>query len=219
MELIKKLHRFAASKNKIYKIECFFLRNSISLWTKIRLCGRLQFGIYTKNKRKEKIIISLTSYPARFKTIVPTLKSLLNQTMKPDRIIVWLSCARQDLTEDMLALEQYGIEYRCDVEDLKSHKKYYWAFQEFHSDLVITVDDDVVYPVTLVSSLLKAHVRYPNCVCARRVHKMIYKNGMLLKYSEWEHDYVSGSEPSKNLIATGVGGGSLCSKTFLQRCI
>ena len=216
MELIKKLHRFVESKNKIYKIECLFLRNLISLWTKIRLWGRPQFGIYTKNKRKEKIIISLTSYPARFKTIVPTLKSLLNQTIKPDRIIVWLSCARHALTEDMIALEPYGIEYRCDVEDLKSHKKYYWAFQEFYSDLVITVDDDAIYPVTLVSSLLKAHVRHPDCVCARRVHKMIYENCMPLKYSEWENDCVSESEPSNKLIATGVGGVLYVPKLFCK---
>ena len=31
-------------------------------------------------------------------------------------------------------------------EDLKAHKKYYYAFKEYPDDIVITVDDDVIYP-------------------------------------------------------------------------
>lgn len=138
MSIVAKLESFVRSKNKVYKVESFFLKRIIAGWTQLKMCGNLNNGINTKN-RNQKIIISLTSYPTRFNTIIPTLKSLLNQTMKPDKIIVWLSCIRQELTKNMLELEEYGIEYRCNVIDLKSHKKYFFAFQEFASELVITL--------------------------------------------------------------------------------
>jgi len=94
--------------------------------------------------RKEKIIVSLASYPARFEQIHIAVKSIMLQSMKPDRIIVWLGedVERGGLTRKMLELEQYGIEYRH-VRDLKAHKKYIYAMQEFPDDVVITIDDDL----------------------------------------------------------------------------
>src|SRR5688500_5188057 len=41
------------------------------------------------------LIISLTSYPARFRTLHLSLRCLLTQSIKPDRIVLWI--AREDL--------------------------------------------------------------------------------------------------------------------------
>ena len=45
----------------------------------------------TTTKRKQKIIISLTTYPERINNIQYTIYSLLTQTLKADEIILWLS--------------------------------------------------------------------------------------------------------------------------------
>lgn len=204
---MKRIKAFITSKNKMYRVERFFVCRILRLYMKLLILLRPRYGLNINEKREKKIIISLTSYSLRFKTIVPTLRSLLYQRLKPDKIVVWLSEPRSALTNGMLELEKYGIEYRCDVEDLKSHKKYYWAFQEFSSDIVITVDDDCVYPPTLVSSLMESHKQNPHCVCARRVHRIVYMENGFSKYNDWEMEYTLDCVPSDFLMATGVGGG------------
>ena len=51
---------------------------------------------------EDKVIVSLTSYPARFDTIHLCIKSLMYQTIKPDKIILWLG---SDSAEVKLPLE------------------------------------------------------------------------------------------------------------------
>lgn len=157
--------------------------------------------------REKRIIVSLTSYPPRFASISLALKSLLWQTMKPDRIIVWLSCGPEDITQEMHSYEQYGITFRYHVPDYKSHKKYVFAFTEFPDDIVITVDDDVVYSPDLIASLLMVHHRFPNSVCARTVHKMTWDTqGKMLEYRKWNKRWKQCRTPSNELVAIGVGG-------------
>ena len=49
-----------------------------------------KLGINTK-KRKEKIVVSLTSYPKRINVVWITIETLLQQTIKPDEVILWLA--------------------------------------------------------------------------------------------------------------------------------
>lgn len=170
----------------------------------------LRYGLNQDEERNEKVIVSLTSYPDRFDNIYLCLKSLLLQDYKPDRIIVWLGSDTQqsDMTKEMLSLEKFGVEYRFDNSlNLRPHKKYFYAFQEFPNDIVITVDDDSVYPENTVSSLIKSYQNHPLAVSARRVHLMTYdKWGNLLPYSDWKYEYRKLREESKSLLAVGVGG-------------
>ena len=45
---------------------------------------------FKKHSLDKELIVSLTSYPKRFDILPITIQSLLNQTVKPDRIILWL---------------------------------------------------------------------------------------------------------------------------------
>lgn len=216
-----KLHNLAVSDNKIYKIESYLVREILTKYTCIRINRESLYGINKSIRREQSIIVSLTSYQARFETIIPTLKSLLVQTVRPDRIVVWLNCSSGELTAPMLELKRYGIEYRCNCNvdnniNLRSHKKYFWAFQEYSNDIVITVDDDCIYPPTLISSLMRAHKRYPNCVCARRVHKMSLENDFPSDYCTWKMEYSKDDGPSNFLMATGVGGVLYVPKQFIS---
>lgn len=168
-----------------------------------------KFGINTEKNRKEKIILSLKTYNKRYKTIGNTLKSLLLQTVKPDHIIVWLDedAPENKITEEMRNFEQYGIEYKHRNLDLKPHGKYFYAMREFPNDIIITVDDDIIYPPDLIESLMKTHEKYPQSVCARRVHLMtLDSNGRLQKYSDWKYEYRRILTPSYLLCATGGAG-------------
>lgn len=158
--------------------------------------------------REKKIIVSLTSFPPRYKTIVPCLKSILMQTLKPDKVLVWLTAAEMNaLTPEMKELSKYGVEFALAKEDLKPHKKYFYSMQEFPNDIVITVDDDVIYPQNLIETLFRVHELYPNCVVAGRVHKIARKaDGSLFSYNHWIQNFTSSGKPRFDIISTGVGG-------------
>lgn len=170
---------------------------------------RLQFGLNRTENRKEKVIVSLTSFPPRFAKIHLTLKSLLLQSEMPDRIIVYLGSdsLRTQFTKEMLDLETYGVEYRIDGErNLKPHKKYFYAMQEFPDDVVVTADDDVYYPSNWLACLLNSYRKCPKAVSARRVHLMKRNGNELAQYNWWEDQCRRVKSPSFSLIATGCGG-------------
>lgn len=177
---------------------------------------------YGLKMNKIPVIVSMASYVERYDTIIPTLKSLLQQTQKPDRIIVWLDkeIPENSITEQMKFLEKYGVEYRFTDDDLKPHKKYFYAMQQYNDAIIITVDDDLIYSKDMIESLLNMHKKYPNCICARRVHKMKFdKYNNILPYKEWKYEYRKERTPSFLLCATGGGGtlypaGILLKETF-----
>ena len=47
-------------------------------------------NFFKKHSLDKELVVSLTSYPSRFNILPITIQSLLNQTVKPDRIILWL---------------------------------------------------------------------------------------------------------------------------------
>ena len=168
----------------------------------------LQFGV-TREKREIPIIVSMTSFPPRFSGIGICLKSLCLQTVKPDKIIVYFGSdvSENQITEEMRQLESFGVEYVfVKNEDLKPHKKYYYALSEFPAAIIITVDDDVYYPRDWLEKMVATHMRYPNSVCAWRVHKMKKDDEGLLNYNRWIDQYRREREPSFSLFPTGVGG-------------
>ncbi|MBU4530974.1 MAG: glycosyltransferase family 2 protein [Hoeflea sp.] len=114
--------------------------------------------------RPERVVISLTTIPARARSLAPVLRSLLDQDMPADRIILWLPSRslRQDRdypdAGDVHIPE--GVEVmRC--EDLGPATKLLHSLRLEKDALVIAVDDDVVYPENLVSTLLSAHRKEP----------------------------------------------------------
>ena len=160
-------------------------------------------------QRNEKIIVSMASYCERYSNIVISLKSILVQSVKPDKIIVWLDedNSKNKITKEMKELEKFGVEYRYTLDGLKAHKKYYYAMQEFRDACIITVDDDLVYSPNMIKSLIKCHERYPDKICARRVHKITFdKEKNVNKYTEWIYECRSQMEASYELFATGGAG-------------
>lgn len=167
-------------------------------------------GLNRTQSRERKIIVSLTSYPARIHAVPAVIGSLLNQTLKPDEIILWLGEEKfpdRKLPLIFKQLKSIGVKIEFRV-DLKSHTKYFYAIQEYPEDLIITVDDDILYRRTLVEELYLSYQKHPNCISALRVHKMRFEDDCSLKkYAEWDWDYVGEiGQVSYQYFATGVGG-------------
>ena len=179
-----------------------------------------QVRLYGKDYKKrmgkaglfmQKVIVSLTSYPRRINTIYKVLDSIIQQTVLPDKIILYLSESEFRGFTDMPDLgkyEKYGFEIHWVEENMKSYKKWFYAFQEYPNDIIITIDDDILYRNTALENLLTYHRRFPEAVIARRVHLMTCRqDGSVAPYDEWfsECDMYQGV-PRMDLMATGCGG-------------
>ena len=154
------------------------------------------------------VVVSLTSYGERLDYVYLTVLSLMHQTMPPDRIVLWIDFDTDpnSVPDSLKRLEPYGLDIRYGCENLKGHKKYFWALREFSDSCVITVDDDVMYPAETVESLMTAHANYPEAVVGRRVHRMLLSDGKLVPYVDWDQEWSKDGLPRRDLLATGVGG-------------
>ena len=162
--------------------------------------------------RKETVVLSLTSFPARIDQAYVAIKSLMRQSVKADRIVLWLA---EDQFKDFALPKKFdrltkrGLRVRY-VEDLRSHKKYYYALQEQKPDeLVITFDDDIIYEKDAVKKLIKKHNEFPDCIVCNRGHEIKYDDNGIKPYNEWKIRFEGGVDTPEMNIMPSTGNGCL----------
>lgn len=164
---------------------------------------------------KAKLIVSVTSFPERISEIVPVLESVFNQTKPADLILLYLAREQfpkgeEELPENLRELIGNGsIELRwCD--DLMPHKKYFYAMQEYPNDIIVTIDDDLLYEPKMLECLYQSYLRYPDAISAMRTHVMgVTNNGKIMPYEVWIKEYAQYvHKPSMWLFVT-TGAGTL----------
>lgn len=154
------------------------------------------------------IIVSLTSFGDRLSTVDVAIRSILAGSVKPNRIILWLDDETNSgpLPTRLIELQHFGVEIRRGCQNIRGHKKYYWAMKENPRSIVITIDDDAMYPIDTVSSLLTTHDKYPKSVVGRRVHRILTDtDGHVLPYNKWDQSWHIDDTPRMDLLPTGVG--------------
>jgi hypothetical protein len=98
-----------------------------------------------------------------------------------------------------------GLEIRT-CEDLGPHKKYYPQVREGPAVReLVTADDDVLYWVDWLETLVEAAARRPAFIHAHRAHVMSFgPDGEFLPYAQWPA--CRSTAPSPLHFTTGVGG-------------
>lgn len=203
----------------IHKINALVLKRLLDLWYPnyyLRTASKMSSGITTQ-KRETQFIVSLTSFPARINDIWICIESLLRQTVPPDEIILWLAESQfpdKKIPASLEKLKPRGLTIRfCD--DLRSHKKYYYAMKEYPNDCIITFDDDLYYDANVIKRVVDLYSQYPNCICTNRAHEILLKEGVVMPYKNWNHNVVTVLKPSHTLLATG-GAGTLYPPNLLS---
>ncbi len=163
----------------------------------------------TNSKKAERVIVSITSYPPRIDKIWMVIESILRQTYRPYKIILWLAenqfSGFNSLPKNLLELKKYGLEIRF-CKDLLSHKKYFYAMQEFSQFDLITIDDDTFYPENLIENLVECSKKNPRMICCYLAHQMTFVNGELQKYEDWKSGDQVDQGPSDMLVPIGCEG-------------
>ena len=145
-------------KNKVDELNQCTLNSSLS-------------GTSTAHISSEEVIVSLTTHSYRLYDVYLAIESIMQGTMLPNRIILWLSNDYRGVTMPVTLQKQMkrGLEVRY-CEDIRSYTKLLPALAEFPDSSIVTIDDDIIYPMDMLELLVNAHNASEKCICANWIH-------------------------------------------------
>lgn len=163
------------------------------------------------NLTNKKIIVSLTSYPARIDVVNTTIESILNQSLKANRIILWLAPEQfpnkeKDLPNKLVELKKYGLIIDW-YHDIGSYKKLIPTLKLYPNDIIVTADDDVLYNKEWLNKLYKSYLANPEMIHCHRARKILLNKDKLKPYKQWQiYDKSYKDISGFSVFFTGVGG-------------
>lgn len=152
-----------------------FIKLKLKYKAKFKLEEIKTSGINNK-ARKKKIIASLTTFPERINTVKATIQTLLNQTVKPDEIVLYLAYEQfeggeKTLPCELLELKKYGLQIKW-CNDTRSYKKLIPALKEYKDEIIITFDDDIYYEKDTIEVLYNSYLKHPDEIQANRTWRI-----------------------------------------------
>ena len=162
----------------------------------------------SRRKRTPPLIVSLTTYEPRIGKVHLCIESLLRQDLKPDAIFLWLA---DDLPPELVSSalrrqERRGLQIRFHA-NLRSFMKIVPTLEEYPDAVIVTCDDDMIYPHDWLDGLYRSYVEEPEYIHCHRAHLITrLTDGEIEDYERWEYLAPGVQGPSNLLFPTGVGG-------------
>ncbi len=161
-----------------------------------------------KRDNKE-LIISLTSYPARIETVNQTIVTLLDQTLPADKVVLWLAPEQfpnreADLPRQLLDLTDKGLTIDW-YHDIKSYKKLIPTLKKYPEAIIVTADDDILYPQNWLQKLYTQYQLNPDIISSQRCHHIEFENNKILPYRKWRHQISTNVAEYSNFPTCGGG--------------
>lgn len=156
------------------------------------------------------VVVSITSYPGRIYDLQYTLHSLLSQTFRPERVVLWLGAEKfprreQDVPAPVLDLRKRGLEIRF-THDAGPFTKLLPALREFPDNPIVTADDDIYYPPDWLQGLVLAWLSSPSSIWAARVRAIRRgPDGVPTPFGS-KANQTNREDPSFLLLPEGVAG-------------
>lgn len=161
------------------------------------------------------IDISLTAISLRMNTVCETLRSLLAQSYSD--LCIHLHLSREpylldagvpEIPTDLAALQREAggrlkIVYCRNIGPYRKLLPYlhsYWG----ESRLVVTADDDTIYPPDWLECLVSSYA-LQRCAIAYRGHRICYNDAGFVTYRSWMKSTIE-ENPSKLILPTGKDG-------------
>lgn len=152
---------------------------------------------------------SMTTYPQRFNSAITAIKSISNQTVSPQFLNINISEEDWDQAEKHFfknASEAFSGEIRFNLcVNLKPANKIIPTAEKYRESIIVTFDDDIVYPEDRVERLMKKHQEYPENPIAFRIRKVTFDKKNTMPYGSWHISYGL-DEPDKRNFPTSVSG-------------
>ncbi|MDA0347299.1 MAG: hypothetical protein O3C20_07840 [Verrucomicrobia bacterium] len=134
-------------------------------------------------------VVSMATHPRRIETTFLAIESIARGTLKPGRIILWVSGAPQ-IPLTLKRLEARGLEIRP-AGDFGPHTKYYPYVRELsdsdsHPAAIVTADDDKFYPQNWLKNLVSFHQSNPSSIHGYNLRRMEFNKHHFEPYQDWE---------------------------------
>ena len=191
------------------KIQSLLMDQRIHDYRENALISR-ERGVSNDRLCDHEVVVSLTTFGKRIFDVPLAIESIMRGTIKPNRIVLWLSGDEfkgKPLPKLLELQKARGLQVEF-CEDLRSYKKLIPSLRLYPEACIITIDDDAIYGSDLVERLVFSHREKPNAICACRIHKVkLAQDGRPLSYLNWDHCVESSG--NSNLIFPTTGGGTL----------
>lgn len=156
------------------------------------------------------LIVSLTSFPARITTVHRTIKTILGQSVRPEKVVLWLTeeefpVSNRVLPPELTELEPLGLEVRW-CHNIRSYCKLIPTLKAYPDKVIVTADDDILYPRYWLEKLWQTYQEFPSCIIAHRVRKIKSSLWGLKPYNTWPILTNSMQKIKYLSLLTGVGG-------------
>lgn len=165
-----------------------------------------------------KIYVSCTTTSKRLEYLYYMVKSIERQTLRPACMVINVSRAPylmdEGLSEIPSWLEQNWIRINW-VENTGSYRKLLPLINEVEDeDLVITADDDILYPRDWLQQLVNASKKYPKSIVSAR-SRYIRKGigGRFLGYYYWQ---ICNYRKESFWLLPTTGGGAVFRRQFFD---
>lgn len=151
----------------------------------------------------------MTTYPARFKSALAAIESIQNQTIRPSALVIniseedWSAAEKDFNRQAKFKFKGWVIIKPC--LNLKPANKIIHTAREYGDKVIITFDDDILYPKNRVEELFNKHLEYPNNPIAYRTRKIGFTGNSVDPYGSWKLSYQQ-EGPSKLNFPTSVSG-------------
>lgn len=163
------------------------------------------------NSELPDVIVSLTTYPARIKTISQTIKTIIDQTYPYKLLVLWLAPSQfpnkeKDLPNELVEMIKRKTIQVCWYHDIRSYKKLIPSLKKYPNDAIVTVDDDLLYPKDLLQRLVNAYHSAPNMIHTLRAHGVIINSLFeFLPYRSWKNPLNESTPSFFNFLTGGAG--------------
>lgn len=178
MEVLKTLPRFF--------IETLKGMRKLAIYQESRFLEDRHRQIYFSQYKFEesilphKIIVSFTTHKERIKYIHYTLDSLYTQTLRPDSVHLYVSEGEYSTYPTILERFKPWLKI-IETKNIGSYKKFIPALMDAkEGELIVSLDDDFIYPSYLISDLYEAFLKKENALighCGFK-NKQMFFNGI-----------------------------------------
>ena len=132
-----------------------------------------------------RLIISLTTWHKRISTVHLALQTLINQSKRADMIILCLNKEELDNAQvafpsELTKLVNSGLVTLLWAENLKSYKKLVPTLLQYPDDIIVTADDDILYPINWLELLYASYLKYPKAIHCHRASYYLFDKSFTL---------------------------------------
>tara|TARA_R110000751_G_scaffold63421_2_gene130872 strand:+ start:2023 stop:4062 length:2040 start_codon:yes stop_codon:yes gene_type:complete len=128
------------------------------------------------------LVVSLTTLPHRISLINLTLESIFNQTYVPEKVVLYITDKIDEKTLSNPKIKTFierGLTIKK-VPDVGPHTKLLYALKDYPNKNIITLDDDIIYPINTIQALWTQHEKFDSCIISNWAREISFdSNGVV----------------------------------------